>query len=109
MPQAPGLNPVIDELRSGALMILEQIITWVIEKVYGRIIFFEQEPMHSLETDSEKELPPAPDMPPNVRPIEFKFSLPLREADTGVVLHKTQNIILELLLNSVEIYLYKKS
>ena len=60
-------------------MILEQIITQVIEKVDERAIFFEQEPMHSPETDSEKELPPTPDMSPVIRPIEFEFSPLLRK------------------------------
>ena len=71
-------------------------------------IFFEQEPMHTPETDSEKELPPTPDMTPIVRPIEFESSLPLREAKIEVILDKTQNIILELLLNSAEIYLVQE-
>ena len=89
-------------------MILEQIITQVIEKVDGRTIFFEQEPIHTPETDSEKELPPTPDMSPIIRPIEFKSSLPLREDEICVVLDKTQNIILELLLNYAEIYLVQE-
>ena len=62
----PGFNPVIEESRSGTLMILEQIITQVIEKVDERTIFFKQEPMHTPETNSEKELPPTPDMSPIV-------------------------------------------
>ena len=103
-----GLNPVIEELRSVTLMILEQIITWVIEKVDGRTIFFEEEPMQTPETDSEKELPPTPDMSPIIRPIEFESSLSLREAEIGIVLAKTKNIILELLLNSAEIYLVQE-
>ena len=60
------------------------------------------------ETDSEKELPPTPDMSPIVKPIEFESSLPLKEAEIKVVSDKTQNIILELLLNSAEIYLVQE-
>ena len=75
-------------------MILEQIITQIVEKVDERTIFFEQEPMHTPETDFEK-LPPTPDMSPIVRPIEFEFSVPLKEAKIAVSLDKTQNIHLE--------------
>ena len=49
----PGLNLVIEESRSGALIILEQIIAKVIEKVGGQTIFFEQELVHTSETDSK--------------------------------------------------------
>ena len=49
MSLTSGLNLVIEELKSGTLMILEQIITQVIEKVDGRTIVFEQEPMHTPE------------------------------------------------------------
>ena len=81
------------------------MITQVVEKEDERTIFFEQEPMHTPETDSEKE---TPDMFPIVRPIEFESSLPLGEDKIKVVLDKTQNIILELLLSSAEIYLIQK-
>ena len=64
--------------------------------------------MHTPETYSEKELPQTPDMSPIVRPIEFKSSIPLREAEIEAVLDKTLNIILELLLNSAEIHLVQE-
>ena len=70
MSLTPGLNLVVEDLRSGTLMILEQIITQVIEKVDGRTIFCEQEPMHIPVTDSEKELAPAPNISPIIRPID---------------------------------------
>ena len=47
MSLTPGLNPVIEESRSGTLMILEQKITQVIEKVDGKTIIFEQEFVHT--------------------------------------------------------------
>ena len=62
MSLTPGLNMVIEELRSGILMILEQIITQVIEKVDGKTIFFEPELVHTPEINSERELPPTPDI-----------------------------------------------
>ena len=69
----------------------------------GRTIFFEEEPMHTPETNSEKEIPPTPDMSPIIRPIKFESSLSLREAEIEVVLNKTHNIISVLLLNFAEI------
>ena len=84
------------------------MITWIVEKVDERTVFFEQEPVHTPETDSEKELPPTPDMSPIVRLIEFESYLPLKEAKIEVVLGQNQNIIWELLLNSVEIYLVQE-
>ena len=108
MSLTPGLNPVIEESRSGILMILEQIIMQVVEKVDGRTIFFEQEPTHTPETDSERELPPTPDMSPITRPIVLEFPFPLSETKISVVLDKTQDMILELLLHSAEIYLVQE-
>ena len=108
MSLTPGLNPVIKESRSGLSMIVEQIIMQVMEKVSGRTIFSEHEPMHTPETNSRRELPPTPDLSPIIRPMELESPLPLSETRTSVVLDKTQDIILELLLHSAEIYLIQK-
>ena len=70
----------------------------------GRTIFFEQEPTHTPETDSEKEVPPTPDMSPIIRPVEFEPSLPLREAEIEVVLDKPKILFWNILLNVAEIY-----
>ena len=78
------------------------------EKVDGGTIFFQQEPMHTPETDSKRELPPTPDMSPIIRPIELESPFPLSETKISVVLDKTQDIILELLLHSAEIYLVQE-
>ena len=81
------------------------MITKVIEKVCGKTIFFEQELAHTPETDSERELPTTPDMSPIIRPIESEPHFPVSEIKTSVVLDKTQDTILELLLNFAELYL----
>ena len=60
--------------------------------------------MHTPETNSERELPPTPDMSPIIRPIELESPFPLSETKISVVWDKTQDIILELLLHFVEIY-----
>ena len=67
MSLTPGLNLVIGESRSGALIIVEQIIAKVIEKVGRKTIFFEQELVHTPETNSKRELNPTPDMSPIIR------------------------------------------
>ena len=107
-----GLNPNAEESRLGALTILEQIITQVIEKVGGKITPLQHELVHTLETDSEMEfeqLPPTLDMSPLIRsvmpPMESLPYFPISETKLSVVLDKTQDIILELLINSTEIYL----
>ena len=68
--------------------------------------------VHTQETDSEVEfeqLPSTPDMFPiirsKVRPTEPMPHFPLSETKLSVVLDKTQDIILELLIKSMEIYL----
>ena len=86
-------------------MILEQIITQVIEKVDGKTIFFEPDHVYTPETNSKRELPPTPDMSPIIRSVEFEPCFPLSETKNSVVLDKTQDVILELLLNYAEIYL----
>ena len=75
MSLMPGLNPVIEESRSGIVMILEQIITQVIEKVDGKTIFFEPEFVHTLRL-IQKELPPTPDISPIIRSIGFEPQFP---------------------------------
>ena len=108
MSLTSGLNPVIEESWSGILMILMQIIAQVIEKLDGKTIFFELEFVHTHETDSERELPPTPDMSSIIRSIEYEPHFPLSETKISVVLDKTQDVILELLLNYAEIYLTQK-
>ena len=104
MSLAPGLNPVLEELRSEISIILEQIITQVMEKVNGKTVFFEKEPMHTPETDSKGGLPPTLHMSPIIKPMELESPFPLSKANISVVRDKTQDIILELLLHSAEIY-----
>ena len=96
--------------------ILEQVLTQVMDRVgekptsltEGTLI--ESISLNTPETnlEIESDQPPlTPDMAPIIRP-EVQLSMPyfpLNETKLSVVLDKTQEIILELLLNSVEIYL----
>ena len=68
--------------------------------------------VHTSETDSMAEfnqLAQNPDMSPIIRPktklVESMPRFPLIEIKLSVVLDKIQDIILELLINSTEIYL----
>ena len=96
----------------GVLTILEQIIAQAIEKV-GRIIPpIKQELTYTPENDSEKkfeQLPPTPDMSPIIRPVMPPTGslpgFPISDTKESVVLDKTQDIIIELLIISMEIYL----
>ena len=66
-------------------------------------------PENNLDIESD-QTPLTPDMSPIIRP-EVELSMPhfpLSETRFSVVLDKTQEIILESLLNSVEIYLAKE-
>ena len=72
----------------------------------------EHELVHTPETDSKMEfeqLPPTLDMSPIIRPTipptESVPHFPLSENKLSVLLDKTQDIILELSINSTEIYL----
>ena len=112
VPITPNLNPSVEESWLGALTILEQVITQVIEKVGEKSTPPEHDFVHTLETDSEmefKQLSPTPDMSSIIRskiqPTESILHFPLSETKLSVVLDKTQDIILELLINSTEIYL----
>ena len=51
----PDLNLNVEESRLGALVILEQIIAQVVEKVDGKITPLEHELVHTPENDSEME------------------------------------------------------
>ena len=61
------------------------------------------------ESDMKPELPlPTPDMSPIVRPEPIEMSMPqipMSKTKLSVVVYKTQDIILELLINTAEIYL----
>ena len=68
--------------------------------------------VHTAETDSKMEfeqLPPTPDMSSIIRSkiphTESIPHFPLSKTTLSVVLDKTKDIILELLINSTEIYL----
>ena len=108
MSLTPGLNLVVEELRSGISIILEQIIMQVMEKVNGKTISFKQEPRHTPETNSKGGLPPTPEMSLIIRPIELESPFPQSETKICVVLDKTKDIILELLLHSAKIYLVQE-
>ena len=93
----PDLNPSVEESRLGALTILEQVITQVIEKVGGKTTPFEHELVHTPETDSKMEfeqLPPTPDMSPIIRPVipptESVHPFILSETKLSVVLDTSQ-------------------
>ena len=58
------------------------------DKVDGRTIFFEQDPMHTPETESKRELPSTPDMSLIIRPTELESPFPLSE--TKLVLSWTK-------------------
>ena len=99
------------------LTFLKQIIRQVIERVGEKSTSPAQgtltESINILKTDSEVEfeqLPLTPDMSPMIRSevqsIEMSMShFPLSKTEFSVVIDKTQDIILELLMNSMEIYL----
>ena len=97
--------------------ILEQVLTQVIERVGEKPTPLAQrtlkEYINTLETDSEiesEEPPLIPDMSPIIRPevqpIEISMlHFPLSETKLSIVIDKIQDINLELLMNSIEIYL----
>ena len=62
-----------------------------------------------MEIESD-EPPPTPDMSPIVRPeVQLSMShFPLSDTRVTVFLDRSQEVILEFVLNSVEIYLAKK-
>ena len=105
------LNPNVEESRLKVLTIPEQIITQVIEKVGRKITPLKHELIYTPETDSEmeiKQLPPTPDMSPIIRPVmppTESTSFPYKWNQTQCCLRQTQDIIIELLINSKEIYL----
>ena len=106
-----GLKPNEEESRLEVLTICEQIITQTIERVGRTISPIKQEPTYTLETDSEKEfeqLPPMPDMSPIIRPVMLPMGslpyFPISETKPSVVLDKTQDIIIELLIKSMGIF-----
>ena len=108
----PDLKPSVEESRLGALTMPEHAITQVIERVGEKSTPPEHEIVHTLETDTEMEsqqLPPTLDMSPIIRskipPTESIPHFPLSETKLSVVLDKTQDIILKLLINSTEMYL----
>ena len=108
----PDLNLSVEESWLGALTILEQVITQVIKRVSEKSTPPEHEFVHTLEADSEMEfeqLPPTLDMSPiiwyKIPSMESIPHFPVSENKLSVVLDKTQDIILELLINSMEIYL----
>ena len=66
----PDLNLSVEELWLGALTILEQVITQVVERVGEKSTPPGLEIVHTLETDSEmefKQLTPTPDNSPIIR------------------------------------------
>ena len=107
----PDLNLSVEEPWLGVLTILEQVITQVVERVGEKATHPGHEFVHTPEMDSEIEfehLPSTPDMSPIIRskvqPIKFMPHFPPSDTKLSVVLDKTQDIILELLINSTEIY-----
>ena len=109
MSLTPSLNLGIEESRSGMKMILEQIIMQAMEKVDGRTIFFEQEPMHTPETNSKRELLPTPNMFPIIRPLEIESPFHLSETKISVLLDRTQDIILNYYFILQKYIWYKRS
>ena len=106
-----------------ALTFLKQIIAQVVERVgehptspeHESLIKFSRTPesINTLETESDMEPeqpPPTPDMSPIVRPEVESMEMsiphfPMSETKCSVTVDKTQDIILELLINTAEIYL----
>ena len=118
IPRTSDLEQSVeDQYWLGVLTFLEQVLTQVIERVGKKSTSLAQgtltEFIFALETNSEIESdqpPLTPDMSPIIRPevqsIEISIPhFPLSETKLSVVLDKTQEIIFELLMNSMEIYL----
>ena len=104
---------VEDQYQLEALTFLEQVIMHVMERVGEKSTPPEYEFLHAPETNLSirefKQLPQTPDMSPIIRSkIQSRESMPhfpLSQTKLCVGLDKTQDIILELLINSIEIYL----
>ena len=93
MSLVPNLN--VEKSWLGALTIIEQVITQVIERVGQKSLGYKL--VHIPETDSAmefKQLPPTPHMSPIIRPktkpIKSIPSFPLSETKLSVVLDKTK-------------------
>ena len=118
IPITPDLKPSAqDKHWLGTLTILEQVLTQVTERMGEKPTTPEHgtftESINTQETDLkiESEQPALiPDMSqiimPEVQSIEMSMShFPLSTTKLSVVTDKSQDIILELLMNSMEIYL----
>ena len=116
IPITPDLKlSAEDQHWLGALTFLGQVLTQVLERLCEKPTSPEHgtltESTNTMETqlDIEFEQPPlTPDMSPITRPevqsIEMSMPhFPLNKTKLSVVIDKTQNIILELLINTVEI------
>ena len=115
--RTPDLEPSVEDQHwLGAIIFLEKVFTQVIEGVGKKPPLAQgtlKESINTLETKSEMESDQPPltsDMSPVIRPevqsIEMPMPcFPLSETKPSVVIDKTQDIILELLMNSMEIYL----
>ena len=127
VPVTPDLKLNIEEQHwFWALTLLKQIIVQVVERMGENLTSPEHESLTEFsrtpgsintpetESETEPEQPPlTPDMSPIVRPqIEsIKMSMPcfpLSETKLSVLIDKTQDITLELLISTAEIYLAQK-